>query len=738
VKRRFSLANLLRAEEGPYSDELALTPGPHGALPARLHPDSIATMTCGFCSTGCGLDVHLKDGRAINLAPSAGYPVNDGAACPKGWDALAPLASRDRALRPMVKNARGALVATDWNSALDRMVSGFRAIERAHGPAANAFLSSGQIVSEEMALLGAVAKLGMGMVHGDGNTRQCMATAVVAYKESFGFDAPPYTYRDLEESDVIVLWGSNLAIAHPILWQRVQKNRHDPRIIVVDPRATETAQAGTWHVALKPKSDLALAYGVCRELIARGWIDRAYVDAHTEGYGELAAHVAAFTPERVAADTTLPADTTLRLAEAIHAGKRVSLWWTMGVNQSHQGVRTAQALIAIALLTGNLGRPGTGANSITGQCNAMGSRLWSNTTNLYGGRDFTSAGDRAHVAGVLGIDEARIPRQNSLSYDRILEGVVKGTIRGLWVIGTNPAHSWINQPGLDEVLSRLELLVVQDMYATTETARRADVLLPAAGWGEKQGTFINSERRVGLVQPVSPPPGEALSDFSIFRLVAERWGVGDLFRGWSTPAEVFEHLKRLSVGTPCDISGITGYAMLAERGGVQWPYPAGGPAENDARERRLFADGRFFTPTGKARFKVADPEPLPESPSRRYPFLLNTGRGGAAQWHTQTRTGKSAVLRKLAPTEVWAEIHPDDARRVGVRHGDRVKVTSRRGHLLARAVVTPRVRIGEVFVPMHDAATNQLTVAAFDPYSRQPAYKAAAVGLEIPEAWEVQ
>jgi len=560
-----------------------------------------------------------------------------------------------------------------------------------------------------------------------------MATAVTAYKECFGFDAPPYTYQDLEESDVLLLWGSNLAIAHPILWQRVLRNRNQPTVIVVDPRATETSQAASWHLAPRPKSDLALAYGIAHVLVDRGWIDRAYVDAHTEGYGELAAHVAAYTPERVAGDTGLAAADIVRLADTIHRGKRVSWWWTMGVNQSHQGVRTAQALIALALLTGHLGRPGTGANSITGQCNAMGSRMFSNTTALYAGRSFTDADHRAAVAAILGIDEGRIPRQQSWSYDRILEGVHGGSIRALWIIGTNPAHSWINQAGVDEVLARLDFLVVQDMYASTETAQRADLVLPAAGWGEKQGTFINSERRVGLVQAVSPPPGQALTDFSIFRLVAERWGVGDDFARWSSPAAAFELIKQLSAGTPCDISGIRDYAMLAEQGGVQWPFPPGAVPE---RQRRLFADGRFFTPSGRARFVVDDPAPLPESPSRRYPLLLLTGRGSAAQWHTQTRTGKSGVLRKLAPTEVWIEIHPDDARRYGVRHGERVKVASRRGSILARAVVTPRMRAGEVFVPMHDAATNRLTVAAFDPHSRQPAYKASAVAIERPESWE--
>src|SRR5437868_6306185 len=275
----------------------------------------------------------------------------------------------------------------------------------------------------------------------------------------------------------------------------------------------------------------------------------------------------------------------------------------MGVNQSHEGVRLAQAIIDVALLTGNIGRPGTGANSITGQCNAMGSRLFSNTTNLLGGHDFANPVHRAKVAGVLGMDEALIPPRASVAYDQILEKILAGKIRGLWVVATNPAHSWINQLFAHDVLDRLDFLVVQDMYTSTETARRAHLLLPAAGWGEKEGTFINSERRLGLTKRVARAPGEALADFSIFRLVAEAWGCGPLFSSWSSPEAVFQILRRLSRGQPCDFGGITDYAMIDALGGIQWPFPEGAAA---APERRLFEDGVFFHSDGRARF-IFDP-----------------------------------------------------------------------------------------------------------------------------------
>ena len=685
-------------------------------------------MICGFCSVGCSLDVNVQDGVAVSLTPTRDYPVNLGMACPKGWEALTPLRAPDRATMPLLRSSRGqALEPVDWPTALGAMVNRFKAVQAEHGPEAVAYISTGQIASEEMALLGALAKFGMGMVHGDGNTRQCMATSVVAYKESFGFDAPPYTYGDLEESDVIVLWGANPCIAHPILWERICRNPHHPEVVVIDPRVTETAAAATQHYPLLPKSDLTLLYGLAHLLIAWGAVDKDFVEASTEGFEGFAAHVEDFTPERVSAATGLPVDALELLADTIASGKRVSFWWTMGVNQSHEGVRVAQAIIALALLTGNIGRPGTGANSITGQCNAMGSRLWSNTTNLLGHRLFTDPDHRAQVAGILGIDAARIPDRQSWAYDQIVEGIRTGDIKALWVIATNSAHSWIHQNDMREVLGKLDVLVVQDLYATTDTARLADIVLPAAGWGEKEGTFINSERRYGRIKRVVRAPGQALADFSIFKLVADAWGCGGMFEEWSSPEAVFRILQRLSAGRPCDITGIDGYDELDAAGGRQWPYPAG--SGRPERERRLFEDGRFFHPDGRARFVWEEPRPVAEPTTAEYPLILLTGRGSSSQWHTQTRTSKSAMLRALYPEKPYVEISPVDADALGVGADEWVLVRSARGEMWARAYVTPTVAGGQVFVPMHYAGTNRLTRPSFDPYSRQPSYKSAAVAV---------
>jgi assimilatory nitrate reductase catalytic subunit len=629
----------------------------------------------------------------------------------------------------MVRDSSGKLRPVDWATALNTFATRMKGIQSQYGKDAIAFLSTGQIPMEEMALLGALSKFGMGLLHGDGNTRQCMATSVVAYTQAFGFDAPPYAYKDFEESDVIFFIGANPCIAHPIMWERVCKNPNHPAIIVVDPRRTETAQAATQHVPLQPKSDLVLLYAIAHVLVRKGWIDRPFIEAHTAGFEAFCEHLQAYTPERAADRSGIAVADIEALARTIHEGERVSFWWTMGVNQSYEGVRTAQAIINLALMTGNIGKPGTGANSITGQCNAMGSRLFSNTTNLLGGHDFGNPEHRQKVADILEIDVDRIPDQPSWAYDQIMDGILKDRIKGLWVIATNTAHSWINQADAHTILDRLDFLVVQDMYATTETAAFADLVLPAAGWGEKEGVFINSERRLGVIKQVAKAPGQALSDFRIFKLIAETWGCGEMFRKWESPEATFHLLKACSEGMPCDITGIDDYRMLDEKRGIQWPLPCGQTVE-PLSERRLFEDSQFYTSDRRAQFLFEAPRPLPEPTTSAYPFTLLTGRGTSSQWHTQTRTGKSDVLRKLYPNVPYVELSPRDAADLDIQANEWVLVRSQRGQVRARAFVSHVVQPGQVFMPMHDDATNQLTFAAFDPYSRQPSYKACAVRIE--------
>lgn len=728
--------SLLKQQDGLMTRELVLAPGRFGLgkVPDRLKPAATVTSICGYCATGCQLQVHLdENGNAINLTPQSGYPVNLGMACPKGWQALDPLDAPDRATTPLLRDASGAMKPIDWQTALDEFVSRFKSIQEKHGHESAAFLSTGQIPFEEMAYLGCLWKFGMGFLHGDANTRQCMATAVTAYKQSFGFDAPPATYADFEQSDVIILVGANLCIAHPILWQRVMRNRRIPQIIVIDPRATETAQVATQHVVLKPKGDLALFYSLAHCIIRDNRIDPDSIN-NTEGFEDFAEFVKDFSPVIVAERTGLTSEAIEALALTVsRPGKRVSWWWTMGINQSYEGVRAAQAMINLALITGNIGKPGTGANSITGQCNAMGSRLFSNTTSLVGGHDFADADHRKKVADSLNIPLANIPSDPTLAYDQIFDAVEAGKIKALWIVATNPFHSWVNHGRLAKLREKLDFLVVQDMYHSTESARVADLVLSAAGWGEKEGCFINSERRIGTLKAVRKAPGIALSDFRIFRLIGHAWGCGEMFAKWTDPESVFKILRDLTQNRPCDITGIRDYAHLDEQGGIQWPWAAEisnlKSQISNHQERRLFEDGKFYTPNRKAKLLFSPPADLPEPTDGEFPFTLLTGRGTSSQWHTLTRTGKSDILKKLCPAEAYAEMHPDDATALGLRDHDRAIVRSRRGQMQVSIYIAPTVRPGQLFIPMHYSGVNQITHPSFDPHSRQPNYKACAVAI---------
>jgi assimilatory nitrate reductase catalytic subunit len=669
----------------------------------------------------------MDGGKVVSFLPTKGYPVNLGKSCPKGFHLLKPFDSPDRALKPLLRDFSGRMNEVSWEVALETFVSRFKAIKEKYGMDSIAFLSTGQMPTEEMAFLGALFKFGMGLIHADGNTRQCMATAAVAYKQAFGFDAPPFSYKDFEESDLLIFVGANPAIAHPVMWNRVKMNKNNPKIVVIDPRRTRTAEESDVHLAVNSKGDLDLLYSIARVLVDRDWVDRKYIETHTIGFEEFKAHLSGYSAADVESRTGITPAEVENLARMIHEAKAVSLWWTMGVNQSHQGVRTAQAIINIALITGNIGRPGTGPNSITGQANAMGSRLFSNTTSLFAGYDVLKDEDRRRIAEILDIPLKAIPDRNGMPYHKILEAVQNGTIKGLWVIATNPAHSWIDRNTLYEKLGKLDFLVVQDLFTTTETAGFAHLMLPAAGSGEKTGTVINSERRLGIIDKISEPPGEARSDFDIFRGIADAWGCGEMFRRWTDPEAVFKIIREVTAGRPCDFTGISGYDMIRSGGGVQWPY--GAASADDAVERRLFADGRFYTPDGRARIIFDISHDVPEAVDDEYPVELLTGRGSVAQFHTQTRTGQVEMLNRISRSRCYVEVNPGDAAGWGLAEGDEVEVSSRRGSVIVETVISDGLKPGQVFMPMHYEETNRLTFPAFDPQSSEPAYKHAAVKL---------
>jgi assimilatory nitrate reductase catalytic subunit len=690
--------------------------------------DRWVTTTCGYCSVGCGMQVGVRDGTAVSVRGNPDHAVNRGLLCPKGLSEHHTIDAHNRAVHPLLRRPDGSRTRVTWDHALDTMASRFRAIQARHGRESIGVISTGQLVTEEFYALGKLVQLGIGTRHYDGNTTLCMATAVAGYKKSFGSDGPPGAYDDLEHADVIVLVGANIAENHPILCWRLQRNP-GATVIVIDPRVTKTAMLADLHLPIRPRSDLALLNGLIHLVIAHDLIDRDYVGRATSGFETLRESVRDYTPERVAAITGIPAD-TIRHVAVTYANARAGLiGWTMGVNHSTKGTETVNAINNLALITGNIGRPGAAPFSITGQCNAMGTREAGFTSSLPGYRAFERAADRQELAALWNVAVDRIPSARGYAYPDIIEAALEKKIRALWIIATNPIVSFPNLRSLQQALDGLEFLVVQDGYHPTPTTEYADLLLPAAMWGEKEGTYTNSERRVSRVNKAVDPPGVAKPDFDIFLGLATKLGVRDeLFPGWTTPADAFDEWKRVSRGRLCDYSGMT-YLAIEQHGGIQWPFREGDA--DPGASRRLYTDGRFQTPDGRANLVPTSWEPFPEQPSTDYPLVLNTGRT-VEHWHTRTKTGNVPILERLSP-EAWVEMNPLDARLLRLAPQGRVDVVSRRGRMRnVQLRVTETIAPGQVFVPFHyaEANANEVTQSAFDPVSREPNYKQSAVRVE--------
>ncbi|HYK59549.1 MAG TPA: molybdopterin-dependent oxidoreductase [Bryobacteraceae bacterium] len=695
-----------------------------GYTSAGKIPDKWVATTCGYCSVGCGIEIGVKDGRAIASRPLASHPVNRGKLCPKGLSEHYILDAENRAKYPLLRK-NGELVRVSWDEALSVMVERFRDIQVKHGPPSLGVLSTGQLVTEEFYALGKLVQLGFGTNNYDGNTTLCMASAVSGYKGSFGSDGPPGSYEDLEKADVILLIGANIADNHPILCQYLDGN---PRktLIVADPRVSKTAMMADLHLPLKPRSDLALANGIAHILIRHGLIDRDYIANHTAGFDELIRFLEAYPPERVAQITGLSEELLYKTAFLYGRSRAGFIGWTMGVNHSTLGTATVNALCNLALLTGNIGRAGAAPFSITGQCNAMGTREAGFTSGMPGYRKFDDAGDRRELADLWSIDETRLPAKRGLAYPDIVEAALAKKIRGLWIIATNPLVSFPNQDVLRQALSNLEFLVVQDGYHPTPTTELAHLVLPAAIWGEKEGTYTNSERRVSKVNRAVAPPGEARADFDIFLDVAEKLGCRDeLYPGWRSAEDAFNEWRRVSRGRLCDYSGIS-YERLAEQGAVQWPL-----REGEESSARLYSDGAFQTADGRAKLVGAHWEPFPEQPNREFPLILNTGRT-VEHWHTRTKTREAPILEHLSP-RAWLEMNPRDAKQLGLRSHERVEVVSQRGRVSGVELrLTEITAPGQVFMPFHffETNVNEVTQSAFDPISREPNYKQCAVRVE--------
>ncbi len=695
-----------------------------GPVTASRKADTWVKTTCGYCSVGCGMVLGVRDGTVVTVMGDPEHPVNRGRLCPKGLSEHHTITAPGRLTTPMVEGRPAS-----WDVALATVTERFKALLEEHGPESVAVLSTGQLVTEEFYALGKLVRLGMGLAHYDGNTTLCMASAVSGYKLSFGSDGPPGCYDDFALADTVVLWGANIADNHPLLVPRLLENP-SAHVVVVDPRVTKTAQLADEHLAVKPRTDVTLLNAILRILLDDGLVDVEDARPHVSGLDELLDHLAAVDLEAAAEECGVPLEQIRRTARQIGTAERCLVAWTMGVNHSVQGTETVTLLNTLCVLTGNIGRPGAAPFSITGQCNAMGTREAGFTASMPGYRAYDDPAARAELAALWGVDESRLPTERGRAYPDIVNAVMSRKIRGLWIIGTNPLVSFPNREVLEHALARLDILVVQDGFETPTTAL-ADVVLPAAIWGEKDGTYTNSERRASRVRAAVEPPGEARPDFDIFLDLARTWGCAEeLFPGWSSPRDAFEEWRRVSAGRLCDYSGMT-YERIEAVGGVQWPCPADDPSVPLGGTPRLYSDLRFPHRDGRAALRSVTRQPLRERPSPQYPFILNTGRT-VEHWHTRTKTGRVPILEGLAP-EAWIEIHPEDARALGVHAGDFVRVSSPRGSVeKLRARVTAIVRPGEVFIPFHwdERCANRLTMSEFDPISREPNYKQCAVRVE--------
>ena len=682
--------------------------------------------TCNYCALACNLDFYTEDGKIKRVVPTPHYPVNKGFSCIKGLNLDKQCTKFNGSKKPLLKMKDGKRKAIEWKEAFDLFASKMTAIQEKYGKESVAYISTGQLPTEEMALLGHVGRSYMG-INGDGNTRLCMASAVVAYKQSFGFDAPPYTLKDLELSDTIFFIGANPVIAHPIAWGRVRKNK-DAKIITIDPRKSETAMNSDMWIDIKTKGDLALFYTLANVLIEKGWIDQDYINNYTEGFEDFKAHVKKYTLEDVEERTGISKMRVLELAKIIHEGKRVSFWWTMGVNQSYEAVRTAQAIINLALITGNMGREGTGANSLTGQCNAMGSRMFSNTTALYGGGEYNNKERRKVVADILGMDENMLPTKPTLDYEQIIKGINKGEIKGLWVVCTNPRHSFSNNEEFKKAMKNLDFFVVQDIYEDTDSSKECDLYLPSVPAIKKEGFLINTERRLSALVPVLEKEEDELSDYEILLGIGEALGMGSLLDKWRTPEDAFKLLRECSKGMPCDITGVT-YERLRDSKGIQWPCREGEELESD--ERRLFEDGKYYTSSGKAKLIFEDVTENPNTTNEEFPFNLNTGRGTVGQWHTHTRTREIQAVTNIVSQKAYVDINRKDAEKLDIKENDEVLIHSSNGHtskFIAR--LTDNLKEKTLYAPIHYIETNLLTPSVFDPYSKEPSYKTVQVNIE--------
>ncbi|UNT00750.1 molybdopterin oxidoreductase family protein [Streptomyces tubbatahanensis] len=713
---------------------------------------------CLLCSNGCGLEVAVSDGRMVGVRGRAEDRVNHGRLGPKGlygWQGQ----QHDRLATPLIREG-GRLVETDWDTAMAAVVERSRSLLKSKGPLSHAFYTSGQLMLEEYYTLCVIGKAGIGTPHMDGNTRLCTATAASAFQESFGSDGQPGSYTDVDSCDALFLFGHNVAETQTVLWTRML-DRLDagdpPRLVCVDPRRTKVAERATVHLPVRNGTNLAVMNALVHELIARGWVNEDYVRAHTVGFDELDRLTRETTPEWAAEICGVPARDIRAAAEIFGTSERVVSTCSMGFYQSHQATAASCQVNNLHLLRGMLGRPGAGILQMNGQPSAENNREAGCGPALPGFRNWDNPDHVRELAELWNVDPLVIPHWSApTDANAILRFAEQGSIGFLWIAGTNPAVSQTDLARIRRILSGDQCFVVVSDGYRTETTELADVVLPAALWAEKTGTFTNVDRTVHLQEKAVEPPGQARGDQAIWTDYARRMGFADKdghpLPAWDTSEQAFEAWKAASAGRPCDYSGLT-YQKLHDVGGVQWPCTSEAPNGTE----RLFTDGVFNTAVetcetyghhlatgapigetayrargvdGRAILKTTAYDHPYEEPDATYPMRLTTGRT-VYHWHTRTKTKRSRRLNEAAPA-MWVEISAPDAQRLGIAEGDIVRVASRRGSIEAPARIS-HVREGVVFAPWHygepETAANELTLNGWDPVSKQPELKVAAVSV---------
>jgi assimilatory nitrate reductase catalytic subunit len=694
--------------------------------------------SCPYCGVGCGVVIETDGGRITGVRGDPDHPSNFGRLCTKGSTLHLTAGAGGRVLFPELRRERGMPRSrVTWDAALDHAADRFAATIRTHGPDSVAFYISGQLLTEDYYVFNKLAKGLIGTNNLDTNSRLCMSSAVSGYKATLGADAPPACYEDIEHAQCIFIAGSNTAHAHPIVYRRIEAARQkNPllKVIVVDPRATDTAREADLHLALLPGTDVALYNGMLHVLLWEGLCRLDYIRDHTEGFGALKDTLREYTPAAVAEICGLSADDVIKAAKWFGASGATLSLYCQGLNQSANGTQNNGALINLHLATGQIGKPGAGPFSLTGQPNAMGGREVGGLSNLLSGhRDMADPRHRAEVAALWGVPE--VPSVPGKTAVELFESLRSGEIKAVWIACTNPAQSMPEIQRVREALDNAAFVVVQEAFSQTDTVPYADLLLPAKTWGEKEGVMTNSERRITRVRAAVTAPGEARADWEIAQDFARRLGsrldrphAAAMF-GYAGVEQVFNEHRESTRGRDLDIGGLS-YALL-DAAPHQWPFPTGAAAG----KKRLYADGRFPTANGRARFLNAAYKPSAEKTDARYPLHFNNGRL-RDHWHGMSRTGRVARLFNHVGEPVLS-MHRRDMERRGLRDGDLCTVSGRRGKIAVRVEGSADMRAGQTFLPMHwgsqfmnSGGANVLTPAAFDPVSRQPELKHAAVQVE--------